>query len=592
MPNKDLETIKENMVERAMELWEIEDRALMDPVVELLLDVFAHEFSKINQDLKISDSKLVERIAKILVKESWYMPLPAHALIRMEPVDDYLWIDKENHFYYQKVLDGNESLDIFFTSLTSFQIIKARAICTIKNKGIAFFDERGRTFRTIPQKPDGQIWGHTLWVGIEIDRKLLEKTDELSISIMPRDSDLAPYLRMTKVFNTEDDLVPIRPQYSNKNTGNTHYYNSVFRYYQDYLYTLDITKCNALQTLPSKCKEAFHQEDLEDMDQELLWLKFQFPAVFDQEELRKLQISLNTFPVVNRKLKYKQHNVKRNGRIVSISSPNEHFLNVAKMEDDKGREFHPTLNSEISNLEGSYSLYFGELEQFDERNAKQLLEQVIQKVREEGSAFSAIGYDILNAHLEDLNKKLDVLERKLSLGQNNHSTGGKQYIMSFPYKDTSNLECHYWITDAHEANGLPQGTKLAQYKLGGIVPNTIRLWTDTIGGRYKNSTKEQVANLRYGLISKDRIVSREDIKEFVKTIIGKSVINVEVSSGVSVSPNKKEGLVRTTEVHINMRTNTPLSPENQKRLAHYIQSELEHKSVHNIPYKVTICLQQ
>ncbi len=589
MVNNDLETIKESMVERAMELWEIEDRALMDPVIDLLLDVFAHEFSKLNQDLKISDSKLVERIAKILVQESWFMPMPAHALIQMEPVDSHLNIDKENHFYFQKVLEGNEFIDIFFTPLTPYQIIKARTVCTVKNKVMDVFDGRGRLVQTLSPKPDQQIEDYTLWVGINMDLKLLEETKELPISIVLRNSDLGSYIKMVKVFNAEGDTVPIKPFNKNKNTDTEHYFESVFRYYQDYLYTLDLSECNKLQTPSSKFKETFYEEDMEGFNQELLWLKFQFPVVFDHEELNKAQITLNTFPVVNRKLQYKQHNVKRNGRIVSLRALDEHFLNVERLEDDKGREFQPTLNSDISNLEGSYSLYFGELEQFDERNAKQLLEQVIQKVREEGSAFSAIGYDVLNAYLEDLNKKLDVLERKIHIGHNNLSTGVKQYVISFPYKDTYNLECLYWTTDTHEANGLPKGTKLTQYKLGGIVPNSIRLWTDTIGGRHRDTVKEQVANLRYGLISKDRIVSKEDIKEFVKTSIGSTVKKVEVCSGVGLSPNKKKGLVRTTEVHIQMQNTHPLSLENQKKLAQYIKSELEYKSVHNIPYKVTLC---
>jgi hypothetical protein len=83
-------------------------------------------------------------------------------------------------------------------------------------------------------------------------------------------------------------------------------------------------------------------------------------------------------------------------------------------------------------------------------------------------------------------------------------------------------------------------------------------------------------------------VSKEDVKAFVKAMIGSTLHSVDVRSGVAISPKKKEGLVRTTRVSIEFSSQHTMNTENKKRMAHFIQSELEHRSVQIIPYQVEI----
>lgn len=589
MIQKNYASIKDSMIERAMELWGIEDRSLMDPVVELLLDVFAYEFSKVEQEVKISDAKLLERISKILVQESWSLPMPAHALLRVVPSDSLLEITRNTMFYFQKLIHGEEYTDIFFTPLTSHNLIKAHVACLAKHKELDFINNKGQNIGTLTSKGEKQLQDYTVWIGIDIEQQLLNEIQHLPITLILNDSDIESYLKMVKVYDIEGNALDVIPAKKQSNTNNEHYFEGVMRYYQNYIYDIDISKSKNKQALSTKFDSLFFEEELQEVDQNLYWLKFTFPVAFTNEELDKLQISLNTFPVVNRKLQEKQHNIRRNGKIVSLRTLNEYFLNVETLLDNKGRVYQSTLKNDISNLEGSYSLYFGELEQFDERNAKAILDQVIQTVREEGSSFSAIGYDLLNAYLEDLNKKLNILERKVNIGYKNISEGNnRQYLLTIPYDDSSTFECQYWTTDAKTGNGIPKYTLLAQYQTSGMIANTIRLQTDSIGGSYKNTAKEKISNLRYGLISKDRIVSSEDIKEFVKKSGGKTIKHVDIKSGVGISPNKKQGLVRTTEVIIELQKEELLSSENKKRLSNHLQLELEHKSVHNLPYRVTI----
>ena len=94
--------------------------------------------------------------------------------------------------------------------------------------------------------------------------------------------------------------------------------------------------------------------------------------------------------------------------------------------------------------------------------------------------------------------------------------------------------------------------------------------------------------MRSGLVARERIVSKEDVRAFVKAMIGNSLQNVDVRSGVAISQKRKEGLVRTSHVIIELSSQYAMNNENKKRMAQFIQSELEHRSVQNIPYQVQI----
>ena len=434
-----------------------------------------------------------------------------------------------------------------------------------------------------------KIEDYTVWLGVDINNNLLKEITELPLAFILRNSNLDAYLKLLSVYDNQGKIIDFTPLNKLNNKTKEHYFDTILQYYQNYFHTLKLPKERTKQSLLDKFGDYFFEGDIEEFNADLFWIKIVLPVAFTETEIEKLDVKMNTFPVVNRKLQYKQHSISRNGKIASLRTVNNYFLNVESLIDNEGRAYNNTLSNDINNLKGTYSLYFGELEQFDERNAKAILEQVIQTVREEGSSFSAIGYDLLNAYLEDLNEKLDIIERKVNSGYKNvSSNSNRQYLLTIPFEDSAHLECQFWTTDADEANNIERGKVLGQFHTGELIPQSIRLQTDTIGGSIKNDVKEKISNLRYGLLSKDRIVSAEDVKEFVRKNVGKTVDNVEVSSGVSISPNKKEGLIRTTQVNVYLTNNTIYTSENKKRLGSSLQLELEQKSVHNLPYNVSI----
>ncbi|MDG1331760.1 MAG: hypothetical protein P8P74_05490 [Crocinitomicaceae bacterium] len=590
---KDHRSIKERLLRRAMGLWGIADRDKVDPIVDMMLDVFAYELARVNEEIKVSDGKLLERLSRILVDDKWSLPSPSHALLKMMPIDNQLEITRKTQFYYSKMELG-ETKDVFFTPMCTHNLLGAHVRCMAFGDELYLRDEDADIEQSVRCLKDKRFDDHTIWIGIKIDKALIGGQTKLPICLLLKDSVLDSQLKTTQASDANGTVLPMESKvFESEYPNQEHYFARVNRYYQNYLYEIDLEEAEKELVLMSKqFEELFDKIDIEEYDEELFWIKLKLPVTFDREELEKLEVNLNVFPIVNRRFVYKQHSLVRNGRLVSLPTDiegHDFFLNLERLLDDTGSNYTPVLDSDINDLSGTYSLYFGNADRFDQRNAKGMLNRMIQAVREEGSAFSAIGYDLLNAHLKELSSKLDVLEKKVNVSYKNViGSVEKQYLVTEPYENTTFFECEFWKTNGNLANGIADKTYFSQYQSIDVQSNVISLQTETVGGIIRTTTKEKINSLRSGILTRDRIVSREDIRAFVKAMIGSTLEEVEVRSGVAISPKKKEGLVRTTHVTVTLSSKYSMNSENKKRMAQFIQAELEHRSVQSIPYQVQI----
>ncbi|MCT4666192.1 MAG: hypothetical protein N4A45_13285 [Flavobacteriales bacterium] len=585
---KDFSKIKKQLTDRVIDFLDIKEKEHLDPIILLLLDVFAFEFATLEQEIRISDAKLLERISKILVHESWSSPKPAHSLVRIYPPNSEYQLESDDMFFYKKRIYGEENIDVIFTPLFQQDLVQTYISTTVSKTQIKLFEStRETTLELSPEIPE-EIEEYCLWLGLDITEVKTKKKQIIDFTIQPQNADLLPYLKLTEAFDSQGNQLSFKLKNIQFKEQKDFYSEEIFRYYQNQLYQLEIDFTQKTSTAIQQFPQQIFEEDQEDFVKELVWIKLSFPAEFSRNDIEGISCFLNTFPVVNKKLETNVHQLNKNGKIISLPTDDHYFLNIDSLTDNNGKIYRNTLQNDISNLQGSYALYFGGLEQFDDRSAKAVLDHVIQTVRQEGSAFSAMGYDLVNAYLNDLNKKLDQIEQKIGLGfEAVDNKGGSQYLVSIPFKESNTLECNYWTTLAHRANGIPAFTTLEQYRQVGENPK-IHTVAISSGGLYKTTAKEKINSLRYGLISKDRIVSKEDIKSFVQMFLGKIVEDVQVSSGVAISHEKKQGIIRVSKVEITLEKNNDFNDENKKRLAASIKKELEYRSVHNLPFHICI----
>lgn len=582
-------TLKKRMLERSMELWGIKEANSIDPLIDLLIDVFAYEKAKLHQEIKLSDTQLLHRLSRILMSNKWSSPIPAHALMLIFPNEDLYTVTPENHFYINTSSYGKENLSIFFTPLVESTVHHAQIKYKLFDTELVYYNNKETSTATFFDT-ENRVEDNSLWLGIEITDEKLNKLDKLSITILMQDLTLYPLLNTMSIYG--ENRVNINYQkniFEPNELDETHYFDEINAFYKDYFYSLELVK-NAhikkslTELFPFSKKEV---DDL-DYDQKLFWVKIKLPEIFDKEKIADFNVSLNTIPIVNRQRVYKQHNYKKNGRIVSL--PCEHksyFLNIKSAQDDNGKYLKNILSDYENKKNGTYSLYFGDIEKFDTRSAKVLMNKVMQSIREEGNAFAAMNPEKLETYLEELIKQLDLLEQKAIEKVKDIDMLESSFLLTYPYANGTNYEIEYWTTNADLANKFNEQSTFNQYATNEFDMKKTRLLTKTIGGKVRKGEREQIDSLRYGLLTKERIVSTVDVKSYINQQIGNYVSNIEIKPGAQISKEKKKGIIRTTDVLITLNT-LFLSKLDLNRLGVYFENELTSKSISNIPYKVVI----
>ena len=103
----------------------------------------------------------------------------------------------------------------------------------------------------------------------------------------------------------------------------------------------------------------------------------------------------------------------------------------------------------------------------------------------------------------------------------------------------------FWITHCALANHIRPGTTLnSQQKQKHYIFNGEYWW------RAGTKGSDSIQAYRYALMTRDKIVSIEDIKAYCQMVMKDELKSIKVSRGTIISDKPKEGFVKTIDVSI------------------------------------------
>lgn len=581
--------IKERLLDRALDLWGIEDERQLDPVVDLLLEAVAFESFQLEETLARADAALLGRLSRLLIPQKWMLPRPAHGLLSVHPKsgEHLMELSPHDHFSVNRVVQGVKSPPLFFTPLYATQLLDAQIRYRLWGTQLEELGRR-RCYTEQAFAEEDRLGDHTLYLGIQIAEENLVHTDRLRLAILPERGELLPFLSEIQAFDACEHPLVIQAQNIPEDSYEGHYVQDLKEHYCHYLYEIELQESKASCSLTSlfpKLKEEL--QELHDVASQLYWIRLEFPAVFTLDDMASMRVHLNTVPVINRRLIRKLHSLEREGRILSLSTSDQgHFLSIESLEDNLGKVYIPRERSYEAGALGVYSLYFGDLERFDASDAQRQLRRVLQLVREEGNAFSAVDNSSFASVLKELQDRLTTLEKTVGKMQN-ESGPSKAFLMTMPEAEAEHLALSYWESTGGLANGLSPQDIIQSLEPDKFDSASIRLRTKTKGGRAAETEDMLIAHLRYGLLSKERIVTREDVKSYLKHRLGITLKQVDLRDGVTISQEPNKGLVRCTDVFLELvKQGTELNEEEQAHLSSRLETELKERSVAHTTYKV------
>lgn len=615
------EAIASRMFRNAARFWGLSDTNMdnFDPLVRLLIEACAVEIYRIDNELVSLQRSMTERLAELLIPEIHTQPRPAHAIIHAVSTDAQMYVTTESQFFHQKrvasVANGplDSSIDVFFSPAGRYKTTDADA---------QYIAAAGNVYRinTLQQKETFIATNYnkpfppqTAWIGINASagRDLRDISLFFDFKNTPDKARLLSMLGHVRCYckgqeikmgkglspaHTENENLvfedSLEELYINKRTE-----NSMNRIYANHFLTIDAGNdlfeqidSTLLQRYPSEWEDYLNAPDMAKFTTGLLWLQLSFPPEFNAAVMDDLTISLNCFPIVNRHLNSINYRLNSFFNIIPLLS-DEQFFAVHEVDgtytSPSGRTdyvYYPFDRYEQEG-KGTYTVRTGDLQRFDSRNAAEYLNYLVELLRDESRAFAAFGQDFLAATIKELNQNIELISQKIR--QNLHLLHtSPTYLLIKPLQDQGDtIFVKFWTCNGEDGNGIRSGSKVDLYEGANFKKESLVLMTQTAGGMDKLKNTEILTAFKSVLLSRNRIVTAADIRNFCHSYLLGKAEEITIGKGTAVSSQPDQGLIPVIEITIKP---SPATEYDWESLKTELVAELKDKSAVDVNYVVTI----
>lgn len=610
------EAIKNRMIKHALTYWGIKNTEDIDPAIKLILEALSLELYNFSNEIKDTQVRILEKISNLLAPDFLTSPNPAHAVLHARPVEPTESLSAVTSFVTQLKISSKQNeiqdtaIEVYFTPVGEVQLFDAQIACIVTGGNLHAYDPLlNKQLVARAKNKNNEI--NTVWLGLRTNPGIVHikrlafyfEWQNLEPKLAHRTYQLLP---MAKWFTGDTELDTVQGiQYGvNTNSGDT--YENIFMEYDllslmekdiknfyDYKFISIsderiITGNEFKQAYPVSFKTLFADNDLQKLNEKLLWVKVIFPAAMQQELLNDVNIYTNAFPVVNRQVNDLKYRLKGKSNIIPLKTGLlDQFLSVKSLSD----EVHTYKSVPYRKMEqeesGTYTLRNGGVERFDERNAREMISYLLELLRSESAAFAAFGYDFIASTLKEMNQKIALMEQKTK-GYTNNATEIPNYIIVKPFDGQDIMYAEYWTTLAEAANNLRTGTRMQLAKGVKVNQESIQLMTTTTGGKNKLRPEERLNAFRYGIMTRNRIITKEDIRNFCFYELEDRINKVEVERGFEMSVHAKEAFRRTIDVILTVDEDENPEGMDWQVISEQLKSKLQARSGPGNYYRIVV----
>lgn len=587
-----------------------------DPIVRFLTGAISSELEKVYQHIDDTEMRLQKRLAEVLLPEYYHLPQPAHALMHAQTSTDQLVLDETVQFEYKS---EGEARPVFLSPVFTSRILPAEIKYIATDYDLIDPNDRPRIQRrkTGEEAQEVQrillgfdsIEPITNWQGVSLYFDIKGAAGEAAERVQL----LAAMKRATcvisrSILRTRPGLPVQEIRLEDKLNGTERYQNIVRTRYENHFLTFTDAEFPEQEKESSALKlvewfrkneqfeltDAF-REKLEESDSELYWLEIRLnrPVRITQAAAR-LHLRFNVFPVANRKLNGNEkgkHHWLRNQSIKWIQlEPEDSFVAIRKVYEENPPEYPEFVYKPFSEFReeqsAAYTLRLGGVGRWDNYNAWHRLSYLVNILQENFKKDELIEQAAGSLSLEDIHQ---LLNKKIAGAPESISPARDVYIMLHTgSKAGVRARVEYWTSVGDEANDIPAKTQLScssVHKTRFELPS-LELVTSTVDGKNPLNQTEQLMAMKSALLGRDRIVTREDLKDFCKVHLGEKIDEINVNETVGADPRYDFGMTRMIQVVLH--PNKKFMNEDWEGICVQVQSLIEQKSSSNIPYQVKI----
>lgn len=607
------ESVKARMLQNATKVWGLKSPQSLDPFVKLLIDAFSTEVFKANNEIQTVNARILEKLAKLLTPSIYTHPVPAHAIAFTLPYESSEILLEHTEFFFRKHMtstiksESDKQINIPFTPVGNVRINKVQTAVMFVGNTCYSIDER------LNKIPIARFQGRPedyrkVTIGIDVSN-YSQETFPKQVSIYCSNPafehldftyKLLPYITVTSNGN---------PLFIKE--GLTYYKNTQANGYEQIFHEQSIRNkiiedvksiyhhkfievsgiSSSLFSEPGELPENLSFVDYKEeitkhiQGKRYLWLTFEFPPQFSAEILDNFSFVLNAFPIYNRGWKKTEYSLDIMGNnIPLVTDEGEHFLYVDEVQDGDGRRYTEIPFTPNDNLKkGLYTVRKGGMERFTNRNAVDMIANVLELTRDEIAAFSLLNRDNVKGLLSEMSDKMKSMVQKV----NNAKRSVKQelnYVIMEPVEKTDHTYASFWVTHCTLANHMRPGTELSNQ----LKSQLLVLLSETIGGAEEQKGTDSIQAYKYALTTRDKIISLEDVKNYCRMVLKDELKEVRVRRGTMISNKPKEGFIRTVEVEIIPNNYSFYGRLYWENMANILRNQIILKAIDGIEYVVKI----
>ncbi len=599
--------IKDRILRRAARMWgysELEAETSFDPMVSLLLSASAAELEKLGFELESSRSRIIERVLEVMFPEEVSGVIPARTLLQVDPLENNAEVSLYSRFTtvkkQQNIYNPTETTTkkLFFSPTIKSKLTTGKvhyiAYGNVLNQIESFFYEEpiGKAEKHLPS---GEIW-----VGIHSPNR--EDLEDLQFLIEINNTYQKElffyYLKQAKVYfgsqefilqegyNVENNHLNLEHIMTKNYSDLEQVYHEVNQYYFSNFFT--VKGKIEFNKIPEH-EELFTQHFIGHQvaeNKDIVWLKFKFSEAIVPDILQNVRFALNCIPVINANHETMGRRIKGRMNIIPIDIKEDSFLDLDYVTDEKGKRLD-VKNYESENNDISALLRKGGVSRFDQRNASELLQYLLELIKDETAAFAGMGGNNAVEILRELNQNVASLHQ--SAKEKNFTQINNPYLIISSGNAETDLHCKvsFWSTAAEEANNLKPAIVFTVDSNTALNGTAVMLQA-SFGGRRKLSSQDKILEYRNALLTRGRVVTIADIKAFGMNHFKSLLTGIEVQKGTKKEVSLKGGFSRTIDLFLikNQEQMEKVSPSEWQYLCESFLLKLKNASANIYPYRL------
>ena len=600
------ELVKSRLKQTAASIWGYQDSETesFDPVIDLLFGACASEFEKLSTAIYSSQSRILEKVAQILLPEVSLRPGPAYAVLNGKPLDpeklssqtDQFVIEKE---YYEKTASKPDQKKIFFSPIPGFKLINAEVSLMATSLEIIRINEVLLKETILSSSSHSIPHINAIWLGLKIDPAVASLKD---VSFYfdwfnnPQHDDLLRLLQLSRWFidgvkvNTKSGVnETIDSRYGSELTDIINVLNinlkmekKILQFFEDHYITITDDILPEKSFFPEEFRDFFVAEELDKLKEEVRWIKIEFPEIFPVEFLRSTFCTPTAIPVLNRRLhdSNRPYALNKELNIIPIQTE-DHFFSIKNIASSNHIKYQEVPFKRVSDFSpGTYTVRAEGVKRFDERNAKELIEYLLEILREEHVAFKSVGSSLIEKELDEL----QIIINRLRLGiANMKDLQQNTHFLIMRSEIVEDVWLEYWSTTGSLCNNLPVGSALINNEFDN---KSLKLITAVTGGKDPPDQLERTAIFRNELLSRNRIVTREDIKAVCFAELGNDIKGIEIARSPLLAKDRNTGFQNCLRVRLKFREG--MLPNEMENLTRHMTKVLQQRSSCIYQYRVEV----